>query len=119
MTTIHALQRAKERQGYNSKAALNQMIRALEKGKTAKDYSSKERKWLEKYTESHPGTIARTYDGFCFLFEKDLCITLFPLPKWFYKKKRYDGKEKIRDAKKYTKYHQESYVMNYDVEYVA
>ena len=47
IASYHSIVRAKERIGYNEKSALKQINRALERGKTAEQFSSKERTYLE------------------------------------------------------------------------
>ena len=97
----HSLERAKERQKLkNQRAAERNMDRALRNGKRAEDCSSWERNFL--LHESHDDCVAVAYNGFCYIFnEQDVCVTLYPLPPWFEKKKRFVGKERIRDYKRY------------------
>ena len=102
MVTLHSLERAKSRMGINTKPAIKQIKHALERGKTFKDFSSWERKYLEK--EAYGDCIAIAYNGYCYIFSNDnTCVTLYPLPSWFGKKKHFDGKNKIKNFKHYSK----------------
>ena len=106
MTTYHGLTRMQERTGFNESTARRQINRALERGKTAEFFSSWERKFLEQ--EARNGCKALAYNGFCYIVNADgYCVTAYPLPVWFGKKKRFDGKERIRNPKAYAKYHVE------------
>lgn len=103
MTTIHSIERAKERIGLNEKKAAKQIALAWERGKGAKEFRSMERSFLEG--ECKYGSTAIAYNNFCYIFNADgVCVTLYPLPVWFGKKKQFNGKEKVRNPKKYTKY---------------
>jgi hypothetical protein len=103
MTTIHSIERAKERIGLNEKKAAKQIALALERGKEAKEFRSMERSFLEG--ECKYGNTAIAYNNFCYIFSAEgVCVTLYPLPVWFGKKKQFNGKEKVRKPKKYTKY---------------
>ncbi len=104
MTTTHGLARTKERTGKNERSARKQIKRALERGKSYEAFSSWERKYLEQ--EARDGCKAIAYDGYCYIFsEYGFCVTMYPLPVWFGKKKRFDGKERIRNAKVYARTH--------------
>lgn len=100
--TIHSLDRAKERAGLNEKRAERLISLALERGKTADKFTSWERSYLKgEETEEY---IAVAYAGYCYLISySGTCVTMYPLPAWFGKKKHYNGKERIRDYKKYCK----------------
>ena len=103
IASYHSIVRVKERLGYNEKNALKQINRALERGKTAEQFSSKERTYLEDKCDETKYAIA--YNNFCYIVGTDgVCVTVFSLPTWFGKKKHYDGKEPIRNAKAYTRY---------------
>ena len=100
MTTYHSIERAKERFGINERKATKMIELALERGKTADKFTSWEKEYLEG--ECRDGSFAIAYNNFCFIVSKGgVCITLYPLPAWFGKKKRFDGKERVRNAKKY------------------
>ena len=102
MTTIHSLDRAKERLGMNKKVAIKQIRLALERGKTSEEFSSWERNFLGK--EAYDGCKAIAYNGYCYIFnDMDICVTMYPLPVWFGKKKHFDGKNRIKNYKSYSK----------------
>lgn len=103
--TKHSVEKAKERLGINRKYAEKRITDALRRGKTAESFSSWERSFLEQ--EGKDGCRAVAYNGFCYIVgPKNTCVTLYPLPSWFGHKKHFNGKEKIRNAKKYYKIHQ-------------
>ena len=102
--TNHAIYRAKERVQINEKKAERMFSLALERGKTADDFTSWERNYLK--SEEHSEHIAIAYAGFCYIFTYQReCITVYPLPTWFGKKKHYNGKERIRNMKAYSRNH--------------
>lgn len=103
MTTRHSIERAKERYGYNPKTAEHFMRNAAERGKTVDDFRpGRERSWIERHNAN--GCQVRIYNNSCFLLnERGNCVTLYPLPAWFGKRKVYDGKECVRNAVKYNK----------------
>lgn len=108
IASIHSIEKAKERAGLCEKRAHKSIELALERGKSADSFSSREHKYLERL--SRDGCTAIAFNGFCFIVGKNgRCVTLFPLPIWFGKKKNFDGKEKVRNVKKYSKSH-DSYV---------
>lgn len=105
--TVHSMERIKERAGMkNSEEMARYITSAVTKGKPAEEYTSAERKYLEKVSQKESNRKAVTYDGKCFIFtaDKTICITMFPLPAWFGKKKHYDGKTKIRHPYRYIRY---------------
>ena len=106
--TDHSLQRAKERLSKNEKEACTYIIKAMERGTTSDAFRSQERMYLQNKENAYPGTKIRVYDGNCFVFTADtddeICLTLFPLPGWFGKKKHYIGKTMIRNPRKYSRY---------------
>lgn len=99
--TLHSLQRAKERCNLkNPRSAANNIQRALARGKRAEDCTSWERAYLS--LEAYDNCSAIAYNNFCYIFnEKSQCVTIHSLPCWFGKKKRFDGKIKIRNYKRY------------------
>lgn len=102
--TYHSIERAKERAGINKKNAENHIKRAITRGKTADQFTSWEREYLQG--ECTDTTIAIAYNNFCFIVsETGKCVTMYPLPIWFGKKKHFDGKERIRNMKSYARNH--------------
>lgn len=103
MATVHSLERAKERAGINEKKAYKMIDRALERGKRAEDFSSWERDYLREEGKGNATAIA--YNNYCFIVSEDgFCLTVYPLPTWFGKKKHFKGKERIRNMKAYSRY---------------
>ena len=102
-TTLHAMEKSKERLNLkNQRSAIKNIKLAIERGKRAEDFTSWERNYL--FNKSTDDIYAVAYNDFCYIVsDEGCCITLFPLPAWFGKKKHFDGKERIRDYKKYCK----------------
>lgn len=102
-TTYHSVQRVMERCNLpNQRAAVKNIHRAAQKGVRAEDCTSWEQSYLR--VEGRYGCEAIAYNGFCYIFnQEEICVTVYPLPKWFGKKKHFDGKERIRDYRKYYK----------------
>lgn len=100
-TTLHSLQRAKERcQLKNQRSASKNIQRALIRGKRAEDCTSWERTYLS--TEAYDNCFAVAYNNFCYIFNvQNQCVTIHALPSWFGKKRHFDGKTRIRNYKSY------------------
>ena len=108
IASFHSVERTKERAGLNDKAAERQIARAMKNGKCAEAFTSWERNYLEN--EAHDDCFAVAYAGYCYIVNADgFCVTMYALPSWFGKKKRFDGKERIRNPKTYSKLHFNSY----------
>ena len=98
--SYHSIVRAKERLGYNKRNAEKQIELAMSRGKTADEFTSWERDYLKG--ECGDATTAIAYNNFCYIVsDTGICVTLYPLPVWFGKKKHFNGKEKIRNMKSY------------------
>ena len=104
MTTMHSIERAKERAGINARAAEHLMKNALERGRDKAFFGWKQQNWLIS-KEAACGCRALVYNDYCFIVsQEDVVITLYELPEWFTPKKRYyDGKERIRNRVRYEK----------------
>lgn len=99
-TTKHSIERIKDRLGVNARKAEKRISDAVSRGADAENFSARERKYL--LDKADRGCTAKVYDGYCYIVgENDVCVTLYRLPSWFGKKKHFDGKEKIRNYKKY------------------
>lgn len=102
MTTGHCLKRAKQRIGINKKVAERQIKLAWERGKRSNQCTSWEKNYLNRAVYNDKIPIA--YNGYCYVFtEEGNCLTMYPLPSWFGKKKRFEGKKRIANYKKYYK----------------
>ena len=99
--SIHGVDRAKDRCNMkNVRMAERNAVRAMQRGKRAEDYTSWEREYLGK--EALGDCMAVAYNDYCYIFNPDgVCVTMYHLPAWFGKKKRFDGKERIRNYKRY------------------
>ena len=88
--TMHSLDRAKERAGFNRKKAEKMMELARTRGIGFEDCKwSLDRMFLLNRTNE--AAIALAYNGYCFIFNRDTadCITMYALPKHFGKKKTF------------------------------
>lgn len=103
IATMHGVDRIKERCNLkNQRSAVKSIKLALKRGKRAEDFTSWERDYLSK--EAYGDCFAIAYNSFCYIVNSQgSCVTVYPLPAWFGKKKHFDGKERIRDYKKYCK----------------
>jgi len=99
--TRHCLIRAKERLNKNHKD-VNRLVKlASVRGKDACDFTSSfEKNFMRKgYKKS---SAMKVYNNVCYIFnENHKCVTLYRVPSWFLKKKHFNGKERIRNIKKY------------------
>ncbi len=104
MNSKHSIERSRERFGLNEDRANRFIAKALERGKTSGEMPKKERAYMEA-REAARGCKTVFYNGAFFIFGlNDVCITVFEAPAWFCRKQYFDGKERIRDAKKYQRY---------------
>ena len=100
--TLHSLRRAKERAGLSRKKAEKMMSLARERGIGFEDCKwSLDRTYLIQ--KSDAGKKALAYNGFCFIFDVDTyeCITMFPLPKCFGKKKTFYSESRRKQSARY------------------
>lgn len=105
MLTEHSILRVKERAGIKSRRRAETFLeKAMERGKTGTAFSSLERSYLQNIGKNDCSAIA--YNGYCLIVGSNrACVTVYELPAWFGRKKRYHGKKRIRNAKKYWRYH--------------
>lgn len=101
--TVHGAERMKERCNLKSQKNIAKSIElAIQRGKRAEDLSSWERNFIEKDNRNDCTAIA--YNGYCYIIgPNNVCITIYALPTWFGKKKLFNGKERIRNIRKYSK----------------
>ena len=109
VTTLHSIERAKERTGMNPRAAEHFMRNALERGKDKTMFTCEQkRRWLTA-KEDACGHKALVYNGMCLIVTQDnTVITLYEVPDWFTRSNRYSGKERIRNQAKFAKYNRNS-----------
>lgn len=91
----HSIGRAKERAGLSRKKAEKMMSLARERGIGFEDCRwSLDRMFLLNRTNDM--AVALAYNGYCFIFRRNTadCITMYPLPKHFGKKKTFYGEGK-------------------------
>ena len=88
----------------NERSAAKNIALALVRGKDASEFSSWERDYLNRICSKDCTALA--YNNYCYVVTSEgVCVTMFALPVWFGKKKRFDGKEHIRHCKKYQRNH--------------
>ncbi|MBQ9114675.1 MAG: hypothetical protein IJY07_01940 [Clostridia bacterium] len=103
----HSIERSKQRKNLNPERAERDIVLAWVRGKTASDFYTQKRQYLE--TVESENDIKKAYDGYCYVFTKrGYCKTMYQLPRWFSKPTRYDGGNKIRNMKKHAKYNPRS-----------
>jgi len=101
MTTYHAIQRVKQRTNIERGSEERFIKNAIARGRGAETFNGIERDYLKSY-EIGGDCYAVAYNSYCFIFnENDICITMYPLPAWFGKKKLFNGKTKIRSIRKF------------------
>lgn len=110
--SIHGHIRSKERcKLKSSRAVQKNATLALQRGKRAEDLRSWERSYLLQ--ASGLGKVAVAYQGYCYIFSGgNVFVTVFRLPVWFGKPKHFEGKERIRDYKKYCRNYKPTYEQN-------
>lgn len=99
--TYHYFVRAKERGGLKQRRAQRMIDLARERGKRSNECRwSVDKQYLACRNDSDKEAIA--YNGYCFIISKDTgsCITLYPLPADFGKKKSRYKKSYLVDADK-------------------
>lgn len=105
--TKHSIERARERAGLSKQAALNNFKKAYSFGIPAEELPSRESKYMLEKSDGANEMLL--YGDFLYLFKEDgTCITMYHTPAWFNRKSNYDGKEKIRNPKKYFNKYQDS-----------
>lgn len=88
--SVHSYNRAKERGGMSRKKAFKMMSLARERGITSESCRwSLDRNFLARRTNEV--SLAIAYNGYCFIMDRMTmnCITIYPLPKHFGKKKTF------------------------------
>lgn len=98
IVTIHGARRAKERQKLKNPRSVEKNVqRALQRGKRAEDCTSWERAFLR--TEARDGCTAVAYNNFCYIINPTgACVTMYPLPEWFGRKKNFGRTAKERNS---------------------
>lgn len=105
--TEHVIARAIERTKLNRKKAKRVITLALERGKDVDVSQNDLRNYLKRKPQSKH--IAKEYNGYCYIIEEvdgvQIGITMFPIPEKILIGSRYDGKIRIRNVKKYARFH--------------
>ena len=101
MTTYHSIKRTQKRAGLSKKTSKRFIAIAIERGRGIDAFYNQEREYLLR-REANEGCTAIIFDSYCFIIGNDnICITMYPVPLWFEKKPHYDGKQTIKNIKKY------------------
>ena len=109
MLSYHGQKRAKKRFGIGYEKADSHFEEAKLYGKYVDDYEYRSDEYdylLSKQRKN--GNKAVAYNGVLYIFDGDICITMFSLPSWFDRKKHYEGKQQVRNPKAYIR-HYDSY----------
>ncbi len=115
--TYHSILRTHERAGLGVDSAVRMIYNAKERGKRAKEFPARERRYM--LGKERDGSYLKYYAGYCFVFnEEHACVTMFLAPDWFGKKAKYNGKDVVRNSKRYARcYPEKSYRRQYGVDY--
>lgn len=107
--SIHSLERARERCNLkNDEVAVRSIDLAYERGRSAGDLASWERNYLLSKSQGNCSAVA--YNNYCYIMsDTGVCVTVYELPRWFGRKKHFDGKARIRDYRKYMKNYADAY----------
>ncbi len=101
MCTTHSIERANERTRYSGKSAVRFIENGIARGKRAEKFTQDERDYLANC--GYDNCTAKAYNGYCLIISEDgVCVTLYPLPGWFGKKRHYVGKTRVRNVKRYS-----------------
>ena len=106
--TYHSIERAKERYSACERTAAKNIHLALERGKYADSFRSREREYLRNVGKD--GAVALAYNNYCYIVNANgFCITMYPLPAWFGRKRYFSGKEEIRNVRAYSRNNRYNY----------
>ncbi len=88
--SCHSYIRAKQRAGLNRKRAERMIDLARKRGIESDECSwAIDKRFLDRKSDVYTKAVA--YNGYCFIFDRNSyeCVTIFPLPKCFGKKKTF------------------------------
>ena len=107
--SIHSMERARERCNLkNDEVAARSIDLAYERGRSAGDLASWERNFLLSKSQGNCSAVA--YNNYCYIMsDTGVCVTVYELPRWFGRKKHFDGKARIRDYRKYMRNYADMY----------
>ena len=113
--TYHSILRTAERANLNQQSAIRMIERAKECGKKSEQFPADERNYMKRLETE--GKTVLYHAGYCFVLGDDfICITMFPVPKWFGKKTKHCGKTYVRRPKKYFKMLGEDYASKREIQ---
>ena len=102
MATFHAIQRAEERVKLKRKSAERLITNALQYGRTSSDFIGKEFNYLHRKETVGEARIL-VHSQCCFVVNNNSCITMFPVPSWF-GKRRNNAKRSIVSGNCFTRF---------------
>lgn len=77
----HAFQRMKERNGWNSKAAMRMVRKVVDEGTHKKDMTAEIRKWAEQVSRRQEGVSdIILYGTYTYIFADNTLLTTYPMP---------------------------------------
>lgn len=82
MTTRHSIKRVKQRMGYKGKTAARVIENAYVRGISDASAGTPLLRHYLQGTAAADGYSAHLYQGFCFIFAGNACITVLPQPRW-------------------------------------
>ena len=105
--TEHVIARTMERVNLNRRKAIRIITLAMERGRDIGSSESELRQYLKNKSKNN--CIAKEYNGYCFIIDRAngtlVGVTMFPIPGKVLLGNHYDGKTRIRNAKKYARFH--------------
>ncbi|MGN1019216.1 MAG: hypothetical protein ACI4O7_02480 [Aristaeellaceae bacterium] len=115
----HGFVRTMERTGATDRQALRMIRNAWERGKRAEQLPyPQQRSYVARYDSMllDGRTNLRVYGNYLFIFTAGgRLITMHQLPQTFSRKRVYDGKTRVRDVKKYSRFNDEREAAEPDV----
>ena len=101
--TYHAREVAPERIGLPERRAARFLENALDRARGAEAFTGRQRVFLEE--KSRDVCQALAYNGYCLIHSSQgRCVTVYSLPTWFSRRQHYNGKERIRNMRKYMRF---------------
>ena len=108
MTTNHYIERAKERCSLNIDEAKRLENRARKNGKRTEELTGIQKSYFK--IKERTGIEPVLYQGYIFIYSGETCVTLYEMPEALNRKHYFNGKEQIRNIKKYQRFYQPAYI---------
>lgn len=104
--TQHTQAVARQRTGLAQQRAIRFLSRAVERAKGEEMFTGRQKEYLVE--KSRDGCQALAYNGCCIIRSGEgRCVTVYPLPTWFHRRQVYQGKDRIRNVRKYMRLHRD------------